>query len=448
MNFEEIKNIIDGEAKSKGLSDYEIFFMQSESLSAETLKDEISSFALSVSGGVNFRCIVDGKMGYASTEAFDDGELRAIVGRAAANAAVIESDNPAKIFAGSEKYAKISSQSFEMPDASTVKNKALELQRKTYSCSEYVTDGTQTGIGAEKIRTGISNSHGLELENETGAAFAYVQSVVRKADETDSDFEFCDGICGDKVDALPQKATDGALSKLGAAEVESENYDVVFSGKCMSSLLSAFSSVFSAKAAQNGLSLLRGKEGERVASECVTVTDDPMREGAMMQTSFDGEGVATYRKNVIENGVLKTLLYDLTTAAKAGVDSTGNGQRPGYASAVTIQPYNFYINGGAVSEAELLASVGDGLYITEVRGLHAGTNASTGDFSVESAGYMIKDGKQGRAVKTFTVAGNFFDLLKRIERLSDNVYFGISAGFTVFGSPAVLVRNISVGGQK
>ena len=215
----------------------------------------------------------------------------------------------------------------------------------------------------------------------------------------------------------------------------------------MRSLLSAFSSICSGKQAQLGLSLLKGREGEAVAASCVTLVDDPMRADCPMQTSFDGEGVATYRKNVIEEGVLQTLLYDLTTADRAGIVSTGNGQRVSYAESVSIRPYSFYFAPGDESEEALRARMGDGLYITELKGLHAGCNAVAGDFSLESAGFMVRDGKLCEAVRSFTVAGNFLDLLQSVEAMADTVHFGIPSGFTVFGSPDVLVRQMSIAGK-
>ena len=140
-------------------------------------------------------------------------------------------------------------------------------------------------------------------------------------------------------------------------------------------------------------------------------------------------------------------MYDLTTADKAGRKSTGNGQRGSYASAVNISPYNFYIDGGAKTFDELLSMLGDGLYITEFKGMHAGCNAVTGDFSIESAGFKIRNGKICEAIKSFTVAGNFFELLKNIEEISDDVSFGMPGGFTCFGSPDVILRNVSIAGK-
>ena len=246
---------------------------------------------------------------------------------------------------------------------------------------------------------------------------------------------------------MPAEAVKAARDKLGATTVESGKYDCVISGEQMKALLSAFWSMFSAKMVQHGMSLLKGKVGEKIASELVTITDDPRRPERDIQTSFDGEGVAAYRKNVIENGVLRTYLYDLTTAKKDGVASTGNGQRSSYASSVTIAPYCMCLEAGDKTQDELFAEMGDGLYITELKGIHAGANAVTGDFSIESAGFMVREGKRAEAVRSFTVAGNFFSLLKEIEALSDTVHFGMPSGFTVYGAPNVLVRKMSIAGK-
>ena len=446
MNFEEARKVLAHAAVAAGLSEYEIFYMQGESMSAETLKDEISSFSSSVGGGISFRCISGGKMGYASSELFEKDEMEALVKRAISNAENMDGDDVPEIFAGSERYEKASHTAPANISAAELKCAALELQRKTYAESEYVTDGTQSGALVSKIDIALSNSYGLELRNSIGMCGSYVQAVVNREGEAEDEFEFSEGISGEEYDALSHKTVNGALSKLGAAEVQSGKYDIIFSGKTMKSMLSTFSSVFSGKQAYEGLSLLNGKVGEKIAAECITLVDDPMKEGSPMQTSFDGEGVATYKKNVIENGVLKTLLYDIATAKKVGGISTGNGQRSSYTSPVSISPYSFYIKGGEKTLEELTAGVENGIYITELKGLHAGANSVTGDFSIESAGFRIENGKIGGAVKSFTVAGNFFELLLAIEDISNKVDFSIPS-LTAFGAPDVLLRQMSVAGK-
>ena len=447
MNFDAVKDCLIAEANRVGLDEYEVFFMESSERSTETLKDEISSFSSGVGGGVCFRCVVNGHMGSASTELLTEEEMKALVRRAMEGATIIENDDKAILFGGSEHYETVENQNMFESDTAKLKEIALRIQRETYQQDESVTDGTQSGVFSTEIRTVLMNSKGLQLSNQASVSGAFVQAVVGKDGMSQEAFDFAVGFDADELKALSEHTVKEALSKIGAAEVESGKYDILIDGKQMRALLSSYSSVFSAKNAQKGLSLLKGKEGEMVASSILTLVDDPMRSDSPMKAPFDGEGVATYRKNVIENGVLTTLLYDLATADRAGVASTGNGQRASYSESVGISPYSFYFTPGSLSEQEMLASVGDGIYVTGFNGLHAGCNEVTGDFSIESEGYRIRDGKIAEAIKSFTIAGNFFDLLKQIEAVGNRVKFGLPSGFTVFGSPDVLVRSMSVGGK-
>ena len=445
--FESMKQALVAAAQRAGLTQYEIYAQSEESISAETLKDEISSFSSSNAGGICFRCIVDGKMGYASGELMTEDAMEDMVNAAISNARCIDNDDEVFIFAGSPAYATPNVPAPSLPEATAIRDTALALQRALYATSEKVSDGTQTAAIAMTSEVHLFNSNGLELSNRVGMSGAYAAPVVRDGDEAQENFEFGLGSSYEALTDLPAKAVQGALDKLGAGLVESGKYDVVFDGSQFRQFLSTFSPVFSAKNAQLGLSLLAGKEGTTVAAPCVTLVDDPMREGSPMQTPFDGEGVATARRNVIENGELKTLLYDLTTAKKAGVTSTGNGQKGSYASPVGIAPYNFSIAPGTANEEELFAAVGNGVYITGCKGFHAGANPVTGDFSIESAGFMIRNGKRAEPIKSFTVAGNFFELLKQIDLIGNDVKWGIPGGFTVFGSPTLVVRGMSIAGK-
>ena len=446
MLFEQMKNALIAAATEAGIAQYEIYYQVGESISAETLKDDISAFASSVSGGICFRCIVNGKMGYASSELLTEDAMGELVKNAVANAACIDNDDEVFIFEGSPEYAKIEAGEVKLTDAVTIRDTALRLQKETYAQSDKVTDGTQSVAMSSVNEVRLYNSHGLSLSNRTGMSGAYAAAVVRDGEEAQEAFEFAVGETFEDVKHTSAKAVSEALGKMGASVAPSGKYNIVFDGKQFRSFLSVFSSAFSAKNAQLGLSLLAGKEGEQIAASFVNIVDDPMREGSPVKTPFDGEGVATARRAVVENGVLKTMLYDLTTAKKAGVASTGNGQKGSYAAPVSIAPYNFGLMAGDCDLDTLLSKAGEGIYITECKGFHAGANAITGDFSIESAGFMIRDGKLAEPVKSFTVAGNFFQLIKDIDTLGNEVRWGIP-GRTVFGAPDVLVRDMSVAGK-
>lgn len=447
MKFEELKQILIDAAERAGIKEYEIYYQSEDSISAETLKDEISAFSSGFSGGICFRCIVDGKMGYASGELMTKEAMEELVEKAKENAACVENDDEVFIFEGSKSYAELPEREVKLTDAATLRECALKLQKATYEQDARVGDGTQTAALTFASEIHLYNSKGLNLSNRLGSSVAYVNPILRDGDEAQESFEFSEGTCYEDVKDLPAMAVETALNKFGAGSVSSGKYDIVMKGKVLRDFLSTFASVFSAKNAQKGLSLLAGKEGEKIASDCVTLVDDPMREGCPMQTTFDGEGVATARREIISGGVLNTLLYDLTTAKKAGVESTGNGQKGSYASPVNIAPYSFGIQAGEKTREELFEAVGNGVYITSAKGFHAGANAVTGDFSIESEGFMIRNGKRAEAVKSFTIAGNFFELLKQIDCLGNNIEWGLPGRLTIFGSPDALIRGASIAGK-
>ena len=145
--------------------------------------------------------------------------------------------------------------------------------------------------------------------------------------------------------------------------------------------------------------------------------------------------------------MLKTLLHNRETALAMGKETTANASKAGYSSPIGIRPYSFAIEPGDKSRDELFALAGNGIFITEINGLHAGANPVSGDFSLQSAGFVIRDGKKCEAVKGFTVAGNFFELLKSISALGAQLERGVTTGFTGFCSPDVLIPEMSIAGK-
>ena len=141
--------------------------------------------------------------------------------------------------------------------------------------------------------------------------------------------------------------------------------------------------------------------------------------------------------------MFQTFLHNLKTAHKDGVESTGNASKAGYASAVHVAPSNLYLVAGKKSFDELLASIGSGLVITEVSGLHAGANPVSGDFSLLSKGYTFVDGKREKAVEQITVAGNFYELLRNIRELANDLVFPLGG----IGCPSVDAGELAISGK-
>ena len=445
MDFEALKNALFAEAKAQGLTEYEVYAKMSSDLSATVQGRELQSVTSGTEGGVCFRCAVNGRIGAASTQSTEPKEVLALVARAVANAAVIDADEEPVFFGGSPAYAEKTCSPVAVPGTGEVRRAALDLSARTFAADGRVSDSSSMGAGAGCVTVSLANSKGLSLTNEMNMQYAYVDAVLKTEAESVDAFAVAKNIAGNDPD-VAVKAVGKAAAKLGAGRVKTGVYDVIFAADQVRSLLSAFGGAFSGKAALEGLSRLAGKEDTQVAAPILTLVDDPFYPENPMQSPFDAEGVATYRKNLIEHGVLKTLLYDLTTAKKAGKTTTGNASRPSYASNVAIASYCMRVEGGKETPEQLRERMGNGIFITEMKGLHAGANGVTGDFSIESAGFLVENGRLGAPVKTFTVAGNFFELLKAVDGVADNVEMG-TPGLSIKAAPDILVRGLSVAGE-
>jgi PmbA protein len=262
-----------------------------------------------------------------------------------------------------------------------------------------------------------------------------------------SGMEFWRGRDFDDFDykALVKKAVDQAIGYLGAESVPTGEYSVVFNNDTAKDIFQVFSRVFIAESGQKGFSLLnKEKIGETIAAPFVTLRDDGVTNlNPLDSMAFDAEGVATQQKAVIEGGVLKTLLYNTKAAAKDGVKSTGNAAKSGFGGAVTTSCTNFYLVPGTQSFDELLATMGDGLLITELAGLHSGTNIVSGDFSVSADGFLVEGGKIVRPVEQITIAGNFYELLKSITAIASDLRFSVNGSI---GMPSFLSGGLRVAG--
>lgn len=441
-----IKSLLEA-AEKAGIEAAEIFLSSSDSFRAMCQKGEISNYTVNATRGLSLRGLYNGRMGYAATEAFDGEAVGQLVKGVIESAEIIEDDDVQEIFRGDEAYPDVDNYApalDEVPESRKLRT-ALAMEPAAKALDARIAQLSYNMITTTSAETRIVNSYGLDLRSRDNMAVAYISALAKDGDRVATGSGFCltrnfDEISVDKICA---EAVEEAVFMLSAEPVPSGIYRAIILNKCMPDLLSTFSSVFSAENAQKGKSLLAGREGEKIASDVVTLMDDPLLKGGIGSCAFDAEGVASRTKAVIEAGTLKTLLHNLKTARKAGVKTTGNAAKAGYAGSVRVAPTNFYLKPGEKTLEELMADMENGLVITDVSGLHAGANPISGDFSLIAQGYTVKGGKKDAAVERITVAGNFFELLKNIRAVgSDLVFPGSSVG-----SPSVDVGEISVAGK-
>lgn len=447
MDKQQFMDRLLAEAKAQGIDPAEVYFSAGSSFSAGAMNGNIDSYKVSTRQGLGLRGMYQGKMGYASTQAFDEEAIRQLIEGVKEGALLREDEGAEEIYEGDAEYPTVVSydETLAQVPATAKLDAVLAIEKAALESVDTVKQCEGTQLSTMSGEVYLRNSYGLNLQHKDNAFIAYTGAIAKDGDSTSTGMAFKCGRDFAKLDVkkLGEEAAQEAASGLHAEPVPAGNYRMILRYDAMQSLLATFCGIFSAENAQQGLSLLKGREGEKIAADCVTLMDDPLLEGGFDSAPFDGEGVASKTKAVVENGVLKTLLHNRKTAKKQGVASTGNALRPGLSAPITVAPTNFFFKPGDKTLAELEADMSDGLVITDLSGLHAGANMTSGDFSLLSKGYLLKDGKRVQPVEQITIAGNFYDVLKNIRAIGRDLIFPASG----VGSSSVDVGTLTAAGK-
>ncbi|MDD4311310.1 MAG: TldD/PmbA family protein [Eubacteriales bacterium] len=443
MTYQEFATRATAYAKEIGCASSELYYANGESFEVNANAGEIDRYSVSREAGVSVRVSLNGKEGYAYTERIDEPEK--LVDHAADNAKCIESDDDHPMQT-KQTYQSVKREDSALKYLTESQRIALakRLEQACLSLDARVKRVVYCTVGYDSGAVVMENSLGLHAERSNNSSYLFVMPSVEDGLEIQTGFAFRMGTEAASVEDCAKEAVEDALGKLGASPVDSGCYRVLLKPFAMSDLMSAFSPMFSADQAQKGYSLLAGKEGREIANSIVTIWDDPF--DPVAPRAFDGEGTPCVKKAIVEHGVLKTLLHNLKTAKKAGVESTGNASRGSAASSVGVAPTIFRVEPGKLGYEDLLIELKDGLVISELEGLHTGVDSVSGDFSLKAAGFHVKDGVIVRPVSNITVAGNFITMMKDVVAVGSDLRFGLPQG-GYFGSPSILISGLTVAGN-
>ena len=431
-------------ASLKGIDEFEIYFLSNLNTSIKIYQGKIENFSNNQNQGISFRGMVDGKMGYSYSESMEDEDIDFLINEVIENASCIESLDKQFIYGEKANYTDTItySSAIENLDTDLVKDFLIKMEEYALSIDERVkkVNFCSFAMGSgEKI---IKNSKGLELHSKENICYTYISVIAEENGivKTGSHFQLGRDFSKFDYKELSEVAVKRALNKFGTITFTEVPKTCVIENLAFSSLLGAMSNIFSAEAVQKNISKLKGKLDEFVASSIVTLVDDPFLKDGLGNSSFDDEGVPTSYKEIIQDGVLKTYLYNLKTAYKDGVSSTGNGVKGSYKGTVGISSFNLYIKPSDKSFDKMIENIKEGIFITDFAGLHSGLNTISGDFSLAGEGFYIKDGKIDKPLNQITISGNFFELLKNIKDIASDIKFSFSS----VGSPSIMVEGLKV----
>jgi len=321
---------------------------------------------------------------------------------------------------------------------------AKRVEAAAMSTDERVTNSEGGDFDSSSGRVVLGNSHGFLGEYQS-SSFSMSVSPIATDPETgamqrDSWYDVQRKFAKlDSPEAVGLEAARRTIRKLGAKKVATQRVPVVFDSETAGSLMGNLCSAVSGYSIYKGASFLAGQLDKPLAPEYVTVHDDGRIVGGLGSRPFDGEGLPTRKTTVVERGVLKCYLLDTYSGRKLGLPSTGNASRS-VGENPSVGPTNFYLVPGTKTSQDIIKTVKQGLYVTDLIGF--GINMVTGDYSRGASGFWIEGGELAYPVEEITIAGNLKEMFAGIEMIgSDLVFRGRIA------SPTVKIAEMMVAGS-
>jgi PmbA protein len=386
----------------------------------------VESLSSAESAGVGVRVIKDHRQGFAYVGRLDEQGAREALEEARDNAT----------FATPEEHAGLA-----VPDDVTVKRLdiwrdglratsperktelALELDRRLQGADPRITkvvmsdyyDGasefavhTSTGIASGARRTRCSLWAEVIADDGSGPQTGWSHSVGRSPEELDGE-------------AVARDCVERATRLLGARKPDSKTLTAVFDRRVSASFLSVVARALSGSEVVKGRSMFAGRIGEEVAVGGFTLVENPADENAYGAAEIDSEGLACRKVALVEGGKLRGFLYDTLAARMAGESSTASAVRAGFKGTPGVGARALALQSGSGDRDSILHSVGDGVYIQSVSGIHSGVNHVSGDFSVGARGLIIRDGALAEPVREMTIASTIQRMLQHVIAVGADV---------------------------
>jgi PmbA protein len=438
-------------ATAAGATDAEAWSEGSQSREVRVHAGEVESLTEASGRGVGIRAWIGQRTGYAYGTDLSDSGLADLAEAAAGAARVADEDenssapdpsgDPIPEIEGLRDGAVAQTETAEVIDlAKRIERVAIDRDKRVSGVEEvvYVDEDGDAAIATSR---GVSGNFGVST------AYSFLQAMATQDSEVQTGLGFGVGRAPQALDAeeIGAEAGDEAASMLGATKPESRSCPVVLSERVTASFAGFIGGALCADDVQRGRSPFADRLGDELASKAYVLADDGVDPGGLASAPFDGEGTPRERTPLIADGKLLAYLHDSYTARRGGARSTGNASRASYRSPPSVSTSNLVLEPGELSLEQLLERADDGVYITEVAGLHSGVNPVTGRYSVGASGRAIRGGELAEPLREFTIAGDLLGTLAAVKAVGSESRW-VPFGGSVRTAP-MLVGEMAIGGS-
>lgn len=431
-----------------GATDAEAVLREGDEFSTTVRLGEVETLKESGSRGIGLRVFIGQRAASTSSSDFTSEGIDRLISGALALARVTSED----LFAGladTSDFGQLDSDLqlfhedvYSLPTAERIEY-ARRCEAAAMSADPRIANSDGGNFDAATGRKVLANSRGFVGEYRSSYCSISTSPIaLSKNGEMQRDYWFASARTLSKLDSPESVGAEAArrtLRRLDARRVPTQRVPIVFAPEIAGSLVGAIFNAANGDSIYRGASFFTGKLNEQVAAASINVIDDGTIVGGFGSAPFDGEGLPTRRKVIVEKGVLKTYLLNTYTARKLNLRSTGNAVR-GLAGNPGIGSGNLFLEAGWQSPDEILREVKSGLYVTELLG--QGVNMVTGDYSRGASGLWIENGELAYPVQEITVAGNLKEMFRNITAIGNDLVFRGSTA-----SPTLRIDGMTIAGE-
>lgn len=440
MTLEDAISYISDKAKGQA-EQFDVLASRSHSEGLSLFQGQVQNTEISDSVGVGIRVIKNGRPGYAHTERLTADALEQTLKDALCHTQWTDEINvdlpePGALPQSDEDY----NPALEKIGLSEMKDVCIDLEKATFARSKEIENIPYLGADLSNSEDYVANSKGVFYRTRSNSVSVGVGAVacrdgVKKLGSFTKSTRNWNEI---DIDGIATRAAGYSTELFGAKKIEGGKIPVVLSERISGRFMRMYSQPYLADSMQKGLSRLSGKEGSKIASDCLSLWSVGSGDLFSHHFPYDSEGVPTQLVKVIDGGVFGQGLYNLETAAKAGCKSTGNGVRD-LGTKMSTSFYNMYVPCGEKSTEELLKLFPCCLLVARLEG-NSGCNSVSGELSIGAHGFWCENGQIVHPVDSVTLSGNYFDIIQEVVACG-NAYYD---DFSSTKVPALAVQSLSV----
>jgi len=299
-----------------------------------------------------------------------------------------------------------------IPEVDHAEAMAVECEAAALEFDARITNTEGSAVNAHVGSRVYGNSHGFNAAVSGSRQSMSCMVIGQDNDGMQRDYWYTVARNPDDLDAASEVgrvAAERTVARLGSRPIATGKYPIMLAPNLAIGLIGNLMSAISGGAQYRKSSFLLGQAGKKVASDHLTLREEPLLARAMGSAAYDGDGVATRAQSFIENGVVKSYVMGTYSARRLGLATTANSGGV----------HNLIVDGRTLGYSELLREMGTGLLVTELMG--QGVNLLTGDYSRGAAGFWVENGQLVHPVEEITIAGTLQDMLTHIVGFGDDI---------------------------